>query len=118
MTKNLIQLATSADYDLIDTGILPDGALDSSLLIDLLPYLDSDPEISREDFIPNVFEGMLKGGKLYAITPYIQIITWGMRSDDYPGKNAWTTDYAEQLIAARGDEQVFFWTCLQEHLKK
>ena len=36
MTKNLIQLATSADYDLIDTGILPDGAMDSSLLTDLL----------------------------------------------------------------------------------
>ena len=118
MTKNLIQLATSADYDLIDTGILPDGALDSSLLIDLLPYLDSDPEISREDFIPNVFEGMLRGGKLYTITPYVQIITWGMRSEDYPGKNAWTTDYAEQLIAARGDEQVFFWTKNRDMLAK
>ena len=118
MTKNLIQLATSADYDLIDTGILPDGAMDSSLLTDLLPYIDSDPEISREDFIPNVFEGMLRGGKLYTITPYVQIITWGMRSEDYPGKNAWTTDYAEQLIAARGDEQVFFWTKNRDMLAK
>ena len=118
MTKNLIQLATSANYDLIDTGILPDGALDSSLLTDLLPYLDSDPEISREDFIPNVFEGMLRGGKLYTITPYVQIITWGMSSDDYPGKNAWTTDYAEQLIAARGNEQVFFWTKNRDMLAK
>lgn len=118
MTKNLIQLATSADYDLIDTGILPDGAMDSSLLTDLLPYIDSDPEISREDFIPNVFEGMLRGGKLYTITPYVQIITWGMRSEDYPGKNAWTTAYAEQLIAARGDKQVFFWTKSREMLAK
>lgn len=118
LTKNLIQLATSADYDLIDTGILPDGAMDSSLLTDLLPYIDSDPEISREDFIPNVFEGMLRGGKLYTITPYVQIITWGMRSEDYPGKNAWTTDYAEQLIAARGDKQVFFWTKNREMLAK
>ncbi len=118
MTKNLIQLATSADYDLIDTGMLPDGAMDSSLLTDLLPYIDSDHEISREDFIPNVFEGMLRGGKLYTITPYVQIITWGMRSEDYPGKNAWTTDYAEQLIAARGDEQVFFWTKNRDMLAK
>lgn len=110
MTKNLIQLATAGDYDLIDTGILPDGAMDSGLLTDLLPYLDADPELSQEDFIPNVLKGMLRGGKLYAVTPYVQIMTWAMRADDYPGKDAWTVDYINQMIAQRGDAQVLFWT--------
>ena len=110
MARNLIQLATAVDYDLIDTGILPDGALDSSLLTDLLPNLDADPDLSREDFIPNVLNGMLRGGKLYAVTPYVQIMTWAMRTDDYPGKDAWTIDSINQMVAQRGDSQVLFWT--------
>ena len=110
MTKNLIQLATAGDYDLIDTGILPDGAMDSGLLTDLLPYLDADPVLSREDFIPSVLNGMLRGGKLYAVTPYVQIMTWAMRTDDYPGKDAWTIDSINQMVAQRGDSQVLFWT--------
>ena len=110
MTRNLIQIATSADYDLIDTGILPDGALDSSLLTDLIPYLDADPEISREDFIPNALAGMLRNGKLYAVTPYVQIMTWGMRADQYPGKESWDIETVTRMIANRNNEQVFFWT--------
>lgn len=118
MTKNLIQLATSSDYDLIDTGILPDGALDSSLLTDLLPYLDSDTEISRDDFIPNALGGMLRSGKLYAVTPFVQIMTWGMREDHYPGKEVWDIDYATQMIGNRGDKQVFFWSIDQDLMAK
>lgn len=118
MTKNLIQLATAADYDLIDTGILPDGALDSSLLTDLLPYLDADPDLSREDFIPNVLNGMLRGGKLYAVTPYVQIMTWCMREEEYPGKDAWSIETVNRMISARGDAQVLFWTHDQTQMAK
>ena len=118
MTKHLIELATSADYDLIDTGILPDGAMDSSLLSDLLPYLDADPEIGREDFIPNALAGMLRGGKLYAITPYVQIMTWGMRADQFPGNEAWNIAAVRQMIAGRGDEQVFFWAKGRDMMSK
>ena len=118
MTKDLIRLATAGDYDLIDTGILPDGAMDSGLLTDLLPFLDADPELSREDFIPNVLNGMLRGGKLYAVTPYVQIMTWCMREEEYPGKDAWNIEAASRMISARGDAQVLFWTHDQTQMAK
>lgn len=110
LQRKMIELVNSGEYDLIDTGVLPEGALDSSLLTDLMPYLDNDPEISREDFIPNILNGMLRNGKLYAAVPYVTLMTWGMRRDQYPGKESWAPDYARQMIENRGDNQVFFWT--------
>ena len=118
LTQSLIDLVAGADYDLIDTGFLPEGALDSGLLTDLLPYLDADTEIGREDFIPAALAGMLRGGRLYAVTPYVQIMTWAMRADQYPGKESWTPEYVKQLIASCGEAQVFFWTRDQQLLMR
>lgn len=43
--KTLMELATGSGIDLIDTGALPDGSIDGTLLIDMLPYLDKESEI-------------------------------------------------------------------------
>ena len=116
LQRKMIEVINSDEYDLIDTGVLPEGALDSSLLTDLMPYLENDPGISREDFIPNIFNGMLRDGKLYAAIPYVTLMTWGMRRDMYPGKENWTPDYARQMIENRGGNQAFFWTITPEFM--
>lgn len=40
-----------------------------TLLADLLPLIDADPELSREDFLPGLLEGMTEGGGLYRLAP-------------------------------------------------
>lgn len=43
------------------------------LLEDLYPYIDSDPELDREDLIPSFLSAMEMDGKLYALSPYVCI---------------------------------------------
>ena len=44
-------------------------------LEDLLPYIDQDPELSREDFVESLLEGAKIDGKLYGTIPSFSIFT-------------------------------------------
>ena len=63
--KILIDIATRDNIDVLDTSLLPEGAVDKQMLVDLLPYIDADDSISRDDFIPTLLNGMIKNGGLY-----------------------------------------------------
>lgn len=71
----LIELATGGAVDIIDTSLLPDGAADSSMLVDLLPYLDADADIIRDDFIPGALSAMMRGDALYEYIDRFDILT-------------------------------------------
>lgn len=96
----LIQLATGSEIDLLDTSFLPDNALDGGVLTDLLPYIDSDPELSREDFIQPLLKAMIKDGGLYEYTSRFTLLTMSTHPELFPGREAWTVDYIKDLIAA------------------
>ena len=40
---------------------------DSSFFEDLYPYIDSDPDLSRESFLPNFLEALSSGGELHQL---------------------------------------------------
>ena len=88
--KTLMELATGSGIDLIDTGALPDGSIDGTLLIDMLPYLDKESEISREDFIPTLFDAMLINGGLYEYTEKFSMLTMSAPADIFPDKDSFT----------------------------
>lgn len=76
------ELATASDIDVLFLGGCADSesafrsvALKSTLFEDLLPYLDADPELSREDFIPGAFDSMLQDGHLYGMVPGVMPAT-------------------------------------------
>lgn len=76
------ELATGSDIDVLFLGGCADSesafrsvALKSTLFEDLLPYLDADPELSREDFIPGAFDSMLQDGHLYGMVPGVMPAT-------------------------------------------
>lgn len=98
----MIQLATDSDIDVLDTSLLPPGAVDRQLLVDLLPYIDTDPEISREDFIPSLFAALTEGGGLYEYTDKFTLLTLlgaehlGIRPQD------WTAEQAAAAMGASG----------------
>lgn len=95
----LIELATSEDIDILDTSFLPDGALDAGLLADMLPMIDSDETISREDFIPSLLQAMMKHGGLYEYTDKFTLVTLLARPELFPGRESWTVNQIEELIA-------------------
>lgn len=95
-TRLLIDLATGGEVDLIDTSLLPDGAADSSMLVDLLPYLDADAGISREDFIPGILSAMMRNGGLYEYIDRFDILTVTTRQSFAEG-GEWTAERMCQL---------------------
>lgn len=95
----LIELATRTDLDLLDTSMLPDNALDSGLLADMLPMIDADKSISREDFIEPLLALMTQSGGLYEYTDKFTLLTITTHPDLFPGRENWTAANIEALIA-------------------
>ena len=95
----MIQLATENGIDVLDTSLLPSGAVDRQLLADLLPYIDADPAISREDFIPSLFAQLTERGGLYEYTDRFTMLT--MLGAEHLGvsREDWTTDRAMEVLS-------------------
>ncbi|MBR1457447.1 MAG: hypothetical protein IJ594_09870 [Oscillospiraceae bacterium] len=106
--RQLIELATGSGVDLIDTSLLPESSLDGSLLADLLPFLDADPELGREDFIQPLLRSMLRKGGLYELQPCFTLLSMATHGDLYPGRDAWTLDYVNRLAASYPEMTLFY----------
>lgn len=94
----LVELATGSGIDLLDTSFLPDNALASGILADLLPYIDADEAISREDFIRPLLNAMMKDGALYEYTDKFTLLTMTTHPALFPGREGWTVEAIEGLI--------------------
>lgn len=97
-TRLLIELATGKEVDILDTSLLPDDAADGSILVDMLPYLDADADISRDDFIPGIFADMTKNGGLYEYIDRYNVITITAR-DSFVDGQSWTVSDIQQILA-------------------
>lgn len=96
-SKMLMSIATGAEIDLIDTSLLPDGAIDKQLLVDLLPYIDADDTVSRNDFIPTLLSSMMKDGRLYEYVDKYTLLTI-FTHPEIVGDDSWTVQNIEQYI--------------------
>jgi len=77
--------------DILDVSNLPfDQYVAKDLLVDLYPLIDSDPELSRGDFLESVLRATEINGGLYKVFPTFSVITMlGHPSvvGSYPGWN-------------------------------
>lgn len=104
--RALIELAMREDLDLIDTSLLPERALDSRMLTDMLPYLDADGELSREDFLPGPLAAMQRGGGLYEYVSRYTLLGMAVAADCDPGAGSWTVEALRGQIAAHPERSV------------
>ena len=105
LTRLLVELATGSRVDLLDTSMLPESAVDDGLFVDMLPYLDADETVGREDFIEPLLNVMLHEGGLYEYTDRFTLLTMLTHSDLFPGRENWTAEGIQALIAAHPDIQ-------------
>lgn len=98
-SKLMIQLATDSNIDVLDTSLLPQGAVDRQLLVDLLPYIDADPDISREDFIPSLFAALTERDGLYEYADRFTMLTMLVADHEGVSREDWTTDRAMGLLS-------------------
>lgn len=103
----LVELMTDgAGVDLIDTSLLPERALDSRMLVDMLPYLDADGTIGREDFVPSLLKSMLRNGGLYEFTCRYALLgaATGEKADDWDLNdiNRWADEHQDRAVLDLG----------------
>ena len=65
--QELMDMVLNEAPDIVYTPMLPKNSIDAGLFVDLLPYIDADESLSREDFIEPVLESMLQDGGLYEL---------------------------------------------------
>lgn len=106
--------ATKLNTDIV-TGNMPDILLLSNdmpissynakgLFADLNPFFESDPELKKEDYLPNVMDALSENDKLYQIVPGFYIFTVFGKSADVGTGSGWTFDELKQLVAEKGPE--------------
>ena len=79
-----ISTGNAPDLVLFPANLIGGEPLDtqSSYFEDLYPYLDADPELSRESFIPNLLEATSADGRLTQLCQYVTIYSIIVRTSD------------------------------------
>lgn len=108
--QEILELVLQDSPDIVYTPSLPQNSIDAGLFVDLLPYIDADESISREDFIAPVLESMIRKGGLYELITRVDILGLSVRAELFPGREEWTMDYVEEMVAERpAGTPVYFW---------
>jgi len=77
-----VELASGNGPDIIDAASFSGDIIHAGTTVDLMQYLNSDPEIGTDDLLQGPLNTMLTdGGQLYAISPYFYVATLLCRSD-------------------------------------
>lgn len=80
----------------------------TNILVDMLPYLDADETVSREDFVPGVLEGMLQKGGLYNLAPCFSFSTLTAPKALADSPDSWTVDTLFELNANLPENTALF----------
>ena len=115
--QEILELVLQDSPDIVYTPSLPQNSIDGGLFVDLLPYIDADESLSREDFIEPVLNGMIRKGGLYELLTQVDMLSLSVRAELFPGRKDWTMDYVEEMIANRpAGEPVYFWHRDQKYM--
>ncbi len=71
---------------------MPIDTFNTEIFCDLYEFIDNDPDISREDFIPNVREGMERDDRLVMIAPNFSFSTILAKSGYEGVRENWSVD--------------------------
>ena len=80
------------DIILLDDSMPTDSYISKGLFADLLPIIEKDEEIDRNDLMPNVMEAFSRDGKLYRLIPSYSIRTIVAKTSDVGEERGWTEE--------------------------
>lgn len=81
---------------------------EKQVLEDLYPYLDSDEELSREDFLPNVMSAFERDGKLYGFPVCFDVDTMIGPSSLLGDRSSWTLEEMMDIVSGIDANTNFF----------
>ena len=99
--------------DILDESVPLDRLAKKGMLEDLWPWIDSDPEISRDGLMTHVLECLEVDGKLSRVCAGFEIETAVASADVAGGRTGWTM---EEMLDAFGGEMPEFYFAREEDI--
>ena len=100
MTRLATEIGAGKMPDLLDLYAIPTARWAANgMLEDLWPWIDRDPELSREDLMERVFQAMEINGKLYEVSDTFMMGTVFGRKDIVGDRMTWTPEDMEAALA-------------------
>lgn len=96
------------DIILLNSSMPVSSYAAKGLFTDLYELLDKDPDLKKEDFMPNVLTALETNGKLYEITPNFSIQTFAAKSSLVGNDRSITLDRAKEVMAGMGENVQMF----------
>lgn len=104
LVRLIADLTAGKSIDIIDlSSISVEKYVKSGKLEDLNPYIETDPELNREDFFENILSAMEIDGGLYEITPRVSILSMLADPELAGSEPGWTIDEMRACVAAGAD---------------
>lgn len=101
VTKLNTEIISGNVPDLFVTSDLPTARYAAKgLLLDLYGFIDKDPELGRDSFMPAVLKAMETDGKLYSISPGFSVVTLVGKGDVVGREPGWTLAQMQETIKA------------------
>ncbi len=79
-----------------------DSYINKGLFVDLLPFINADPDLKDVKFVDNVFEAFKTGDRLYQLVPSYYINTVTTKKSYLKGQETLTLKDCQDLIEAKG----------------
>ena len=92
----------------IDTRMPVQSYISKGLLEDLLPYIDKDEKLDKNDLIPSVVEAYSIEGKMYQLVPSYTIGTVVGKTAIVGEKRGWTIEDAQAVLAKQKEGTKLF----------
>ena len=101
LTKLNTEIVAGNVPDILDTSNMPIRQYGAKgILEDLWPMIDSDPDISRDDLMENVFKAAEQDGKLYQVFSSFSISTVGGAPGVVGDRMSWTVEDLQQALSS------------------
>ncbi len=97
MFNNDIITSNAPDIIVINSGMPVDSFMDKGVFLNLNPYIESDPDVNKEDMAPNVLALGSKGDDTYILTGAYTISTMAMKKSLVPNGETITLAELRQL---------------------
>ena len=115
--KLLADLTSGKVPDLLAASNVPlQTYAGKGLFEDLYPFIDSDPELSRDSFVPGILKAMEIGGEIYQTAPSFMIQTFAAKTKYVGSVPGWTVDDMYAVLADMPEGAVPFESMTQQNL--
>lgn len=95
------------DILLINSNLPVDSYIAKGLFANIYDFMETDPDIHKEDYLQNLFEAYEVNGALYYTVPDFTISTMAGKTSEVGAEQGWTMDEFMALVEANPDKNIF-----------